>query len=94
MDTHDDGSVTVHFDDGSACQGMLAVACDGANSRVRKQLLPDLEDKFAIPVRLIGATLEVEQADMEPLRELDPYFLQGTAKENNSYVYLSGESVV
>lgn len=81
----------VRFDDGSTAEGSLVVACDGASSRIRRQLFPELPN-FQTPVRLIGAKLDVSAADIEPLRQLDPYFLQGTASENESYMYFSGES--
>ncbi|MER7844332.1 NAD(P)/FAD-dependent oxidoreductase [Kitasatospora sp. NPDC096077] len=37
----DDGTVRVHLTDGSTAEGDLLVATDGANSGVRRQLLPD-----------------------------------------------------
>lgn len=36
-----DDSITVNFEDGSACLGSLVVACDGAGSRVRRALFPE-----------------------------------------------------
>ena len=90
FETHDDGSVTVHFDDGSSSDGCLVVACDGGNSRIRRQIFPGQEN-YQIPVRLIGVKLDITPDDIEPLRRLDAYFLQGTASQNDSYVYFSGE---
>lgn len=80
--------MTVYFDDGSSCAGSVIVACDGANSRIRRQLFP-AQENYVIPVRLIGVKMDVAPEAMEPLRRLDAYFLQGTASQNDSYVYFS-----
>ena len=85
-----DESVTVHFDDGSSATGRLLVACDGGNSRIRRALFPDRQS-YKIPIRVIGVKAEYTTERMEPLRKLDPIFLQGTASANNTYAFFSGE---
>ncbi|KAK4167792.1 hypothetical protein QBC43DRAFT_311451 [Cladorrhinum sp. PSN259] len=90
---HDDddgseGGVTVNFDDGTSVEGSIVVACDGANSRIRQQLFPESK-KHAIPVRLMGLKVDYTPEQYEPLRRLDPYFLQGCASENDSFCYFS-----
>lgn len=70
----------------------MIVACDGGNSRIRRHLIPGQEN-YQIPVRLIGVKLNVTPEEAEPLRQLDPYFLQGTASQNDSYLYFSGRSL-
>ncbi|KAL2017778.1 hypothetical protein VTK56DRAFT_1696 [Thermocarpiscus australiensis] len=88
FETGEDGSVRVHFDDGSSYEGCLVVACDGGNSRIRRAMIPD-QPNYKIPVRLIGVKADFTPDEIEPLRSLDPFFLQGTASENDSYVYFS-----
>lgn len=90
VETAQDGTVTVRFDDGSSSDGCLAVACDGGSSRIRTLLLPD-HQKYHIPVRLMGVKVDCSPDEIEPLRKLDPYFLQGAASQNDTFVYFSGE---
>jgi len=85
-----DGSVTVHFDDGSSATSRLLVACDGGNSRVRQALFPERQS-YNIPIRFMGVKAEYTPEQMEPLRKLDPIFLQGTASANDTYTFISGE---
>ncbi len=66
------------------------MACDGGSSRIRGLLFPD-HQKHRIPVRLMGVKVDCTPGEIEPLRELDPYFLQGAASENDSFSYFSGE---
>ncbi|KAK4224216.1 FAD/NAD(P)-binding domain-containing protein [Podospora fimiseda] len=86
--THNDGSVTVNFEDGTSHDGTIVVACDGGNSRIRQQLFPD-HQKHQLPIRLMGLKLDYTPEQIEPLRKLDPYFLQGCASQNDSFVYFS-----
>jgi len=79
------------FDDGSSYTGRLLVACDGGNSRIRRSLFPELPN-YAIPIRVMGAKVQYSSKEMEQIRKLDPFFLQGTASANDSYMYFSGKS--
>lgn len=62
-----DGRVRVHFTDGSTDEGDLLVATDGANSLVRRQLLPDL------PVTVLDQRLIYGRTPLsDAVRELTP----------------------
>ena len=59
---------------------------------MRRALFPKLavQHRYALPVRVIGVKVRFSAAQMAPLRELDPFFLQGCASANDSFAYLSG----
>ncbi|CAI6097556.1 unnamed protein product [Clonostachys chloroleuca] len=75
----DRDSVTATFEDGSSATGRLLIACDGANSRARRQLSPIHSEMYRIPVCLMGMKLELGQEKAQLIRNLDPFFLQGTS---------------
>ncbi|KAH0433893.1 FAD binding domain-containing protein [Colletotrichum camelliae] len=82
-------SVVVSFEDGSTCAGRVLVACDGGASRVRTQLFPDHHERHRIPVRVLGLKVFLSSEEMEPIRKIDPFFLQGTSSQNDTFLYLS-----
>lgn len=82
--------MTAKFEDGSEAEGSLLIACDGGQSRVRRALFPDQNETFKIPVRMLGVKLTLTPEKFEPIRQLDPFFLQGTSSQDNSFVYISG----
>lgn len=82
-------SVTATFEDGESATGRLLVACDGAQSIVRHSLFPDNSETYKIPVRMLGVKLELLPEQTKALRELDPFFMQGTSSANDSFVYVS-----
>ncbi|KAJ3541171.1 hypothetical protein NM208_g4727 [Fusarium decemcellulare] len=82
-------SVTATFEDGSSATGRLLVACDGAQSVARRTLFPDQWETYKIPVRMLGVKLYLLPEQIKPIRDLDPFFLQGTASKNDSFVYVS-----
>ncbi|KAL2256441.1 hypothetical protein VTK26DRAFT_1649 [Humicola hyalothermophila] len=88
FETCSDGTVTVQFDDGSSSEGRILVACDGSSSRIRRALFPG-QPNHQIPVRLMGVKVDCTPEEIEPLRKLDPFFLQGAASRNDSFVYFS-----
>ncbi|KAF4331781.1 zeaxanthin epoxidase chloroplastic [Fusarium beomiforme] len=81
-------TVTASFEDGSSATGSLLVACDGSHSRVRRSLFPDwkLQD---IPVRMLGIKMEMSPEQIQPIRDLDPYFFHSTNSRNDSFIYFS-----
>lgn len=87
---HDD-SVAVHFEDRTSCHGSIVIACDGSRSRVRKSLYPSSYLNHSLPVQLLGATTRYSVEQAAAVRDLDPYFFQGTHSESNVYLYFSCE---
>ncbi|OHE97099.1 FAD binding domain-containing protein [Colletotrichum orchidophilum] len=81
--------VVVSFDDGSSVAGRVLVACDGGPSRARRQLFPEQHERHRIPVRLLGLKLQLTPEEIEPIRKLDPFFLQGASSRNDTFLYLS-----
>lgn len=71
--------------------GSVLVACDGGSSRVRRALFPGEYRGYEIPVRLMGAKMVYTTPQIERIRKLDPFFLQGTASKNNSFMYISSK---
>ncbi|KAL7799180.1 hypothetical protein V8C37DRAFT_407538 [Trichoderma ceciliae] len=88
--SNDDGTVSALFEDGASCTGTLLVACDGGQSRVRRALFPE-ESKLLLqlPVRTMGVKVLLTAEQIEPIRKLDLFFLQGSSPQNNSFMYFS-----
>jgi len=86
----DTESIVASFEDGSACFGGLLAGCDGTHSRIRKALFPESEkDIHKIPVGVLGVKVDYSPEQIKPLRELDPFFFQGTSSENDTFIYFS-----
>jgi 2-polyprenyl-6-methoxyphenol hydroxylase-like FAD-dependent oxidoreductase len=71
----------------------MIFGCDGSHSQVRRESFPP--NKYAnhrIPVSMFGFTMQVTAAQARPIRELDPFFLQGTASANDVFMYISCKS--
>ncbi|KAH7122024.1 hypothetical protein B0J13DRAFT_566847 [Dactylonectria estremocensis] len=82
-------SATATFEDGSSMTGRLIIACDGAQSRVRRLIFPGQWETYKLPVRMLGVKLQLSPEQMKSVHDLDRFFLQGTASSNDSFVYIS-----
>lgn len=87
-------SITAHFDNGSAVKGRLVVACDGANSRLRKEIFgkQGYSDLQPSPFRMLGVKMRFSPEDMVEFRKCDPFFLHGTNCQDSTFGYFSGTS--
>ncbi|KAH6629802.1 FAD binding domain-containing protein [Boeremia exigua] len=82
-------AVGARFEDGTEYQGRMLFGCDGSHSWVRRESAPGSHDNHQIPVIMFGFTMQLTAAQAEPIRELDPFFLQGTASANDVFMYIS-----
>ena len=84
-------TVTVEFEDGSSSSGCLVVGCDGVQSKTRRALFPSSYGAWSIPIRVLGLRVNCLPDKAESIRALDPFFLQGTASGNDSFMYISSK---
>lgn len=75
------------------CRGRMLFGCDGNRSRVRREIFgPEQSVNRPIPVSMFGFTMRITAAQAEPIRALDPFFLQGTASASDVSMYTSRKS--
>lgn len=86
-------SVTAHFEDGSEYTGCMLFGCDGSHSQVRREIFPPQKSlNHRIPVSMFGFTMQINGEQARSIRELDPFFLQGTASASDVFMYISRKS--
>ena len=77
------------FADSTEVEGSFLIACDGANSIVRKLCHPDSHENAQLPIRFIGAGVQYSENQVCAIRKLDPYFLQGSDPKSNVFLWFS-----
>lgn len=81
--------VVVHFEDGTNSEGALVVGAEGSNSRTRQHLAPDTYENIQLPVRLVGAAVDLSPGEVKPLRAIDPLLFQGCHPTSGNYLWVS-----
>lgn len=49
------------------------------------------QENYRIPIEVLGIKVEYSPGEIKLLRDLDPFFLQGTSSKNDTYLYFSSE---
>lgn len=81
--------IRVEFTDGSFANGTFLTGCDGTRSKVREILCSLNGTKpcnNTLPVRFLGSSVVLNSEAVQPLRDLDPLFFQGS-HPNNSFMF-------
>lgn len=81
--------VRARFADGSAADGSLLVGAEGSNSCTRRFLAPDTFRNYQLPVRLLGAAVDLSPAEAQPLRDIDPLLFQGCHPLTGNFLWVS-----
>ena len=83
------GGVKALFNDGTTVTGSVLLACDGANSQVRRLCHSENYQTDQLPVRFIGAGVHYTESEIAGIKKLDPYFLQGSDPQTDTYLWFS-----
>ncbi|KAM4064571.1 FAD binding domain-containing protein [Hirsutella rhossiliensis] len=85
----DGGGVRAVFEDGDEARGRLLVGAEGASSRTREFLVPDAHANHQLPVKLVGAAVDLTPDQAQPLRDIDPLLFQGCHPETGHFLWVS-----
>lgn len=86
----DGDGVRAVFDDGSVARSRLLVGADGSGSRVRQALVPGGgHANHQLPVRLVGASVDLTPEQVRPVRAIDPLLFQGCHPDTGHFLWVS-----
>ncbi|KAG6005375.1 hypothetical protein E4U21_000226 [Claviceps maximensis] len=85
----EEGLVHVTFSDGSSADGSMLVGAEGTNSPTRKFLMPDSYATHQLPVRFLGAAVNMTPEQVRPLRDIDPLLFQGCHPATGNFLWIS-----
>lgn len=84
-----DGGIRATFSDGSSTEGSMIIGAEGTNSQTRKFLVPDNYSNHQLPVRFIGAAVDMTPEQVKPLRDIDPLLFQGCHPVTGHFLWVS-----
>jgi 2-polyprenyl-6-methoxyphenol hydroxylase-like FAD-dependent oxidoreductase len=84
-----EGGVIAVFADGTEVAGRMVVGAEGSRSVTRKVLRPEGYENVELPIRFVGASIDMTPAQITPLRELDPLLFQGCHPQTGCFFWFS-----
>ncbi|RFU26571.1 hypothetical protein B7463_g9768, partial [Scytalidium lignicola] len=90
-----DGTIRVHFKDGTSASGSMLIGADGNNSNVRKCLIRDNQKSSLtkLPVNVIGVVRHFTPEEGVEPHALDPLLFHGLHPKTSNYIWYSVQEV-
>ncbi|KAJ7607570.1 FAD-binding domain-containing protein [Roridomyces roridus] len=88
--TEDGEGVEAEFADGSKVSGCMLIGADGSTSRVRRLLVGEESGRVEpVGANSLGVTVRMTEAELAPLRAIDPLLFQGSHPDTGKYMWFS-----
>ncbi|KAJ7615011.1 FAD-binding domain-containing protein [Roridomyces roridus] len=85
-----EGGVEAEFADGSKVRGCMLIGADGSTSRVRRLLVGEEAGRVQpVGANFLGVTVRMTEAELAPLRAIDPLLFQGSHPDTGKYMWFS-----